>query len=481
MTEFNKEYMEAFLQGVNPEPLDDTLFVCENCSSSTVGKVTVSELETKLKNAEQEIQRLKTSLKNEVARNKQLEEKLADQGIHLSSGTSALTSTASSNHLVSGKSKSHSKKRKTSWPPIEKKAHSDERQRASNSPESTHMVHQLAPSSIIEDKPLEQSIKATTLKENDVISKKGRRTKRPAKFQDALVDWGSNDQNTYRKELSKIISESKKGSRGRGSGAFLHERYVLANNPFPGWKREHVFRATGDDDGAGHRASDIYFHPPCDGKKLRSRPDIIRFFSDRSVDITPLLECFNFNKKWCVCQDPTRTDAMVACSQGVGGCNGRVHPGCVGLGPLSVEQCAGIGEYTCQLCERYECEVVATLPPEVEAAARVSLEPPAPAGVAAATGGAGRPPVEGCRRKAPASAAAALSVWGQAGVFAASPSPERTQAQGMQSEKQDLCSSNKNDSGSSSLAASPTADDTSGGNCGGGQKEEEEENWKRVW
>jgi len=190
---------------------------------------------------------------------------------------------------------------------------------------------------------------------------RGRRTKRPKKFtEDELVDWGSTDKSSYKKATrtpsEKLYPAGKYFSPKMGQPT-VNQRYILENVPFLGWKRELVYRST------GNKQADIYFHPPHAGRKLRSRPDILRHYSALGVDAQPFIQYFNFVNVWCVCHTRDyQSDEVIQCSCGAGGCNGYVHAKCVGLESLSAVECAEMSDFKCKLCEEFTSSVLPKIP-----------------------------------------------------------------------------------------------------------------------
>jgi len=121
------------------------------------------------------------------------------------------------------------------------------------------------------------------------------------------------------------------------------------NNPFPGWVRSVSYRSSGVQAGK----ADVYFKPP-DDKKLRSRPDIIAYYTRKGMqDSAPyFLRYFNWNATFCVCKTKSFDPDMKPCQLGAGGCNGFVHPACVKLDHLTDIQWKA-NKFICEDCQKY--------------------------------------------------------------------------------------------------------------------------------
>jgi len=139
------------------------------------------------------------------------------------------------------------------------------------------------------------------------------------------------------------------------SAFFQHQRrqkrpFENIDNPFPRWTRIVSFREFGLTAGR----ADIYFSPP-DGKKLRSRPDIVKYYASKG-DLSPPLQYFNWNPTFCVCKTLTFDDELVPCQLGAGGCNGFVHPKCVQMDHITKTQWDML-KFLCTPCAEYQGKV----------------------------------------------------------------------------------------------------------------------------
>lgn len=85
-------------------------------------------------------------------------------------------------------------------------------------------------------------------------------------------------------------------------------------------------------------------------KKLHFKNDVLQYAVSRGL-AESFVEWFEFRKIYCVChqvEDPTYD--YIECSYGKAGCNGWVHPYCVGLGKLSTQQIQYHPPVICPYC-----------------------------------------------------------------------------------------------------------------------------------
>mmetsp|Transcript_41187 Transcript_41187/g.67569 ORF Transcript_41187/g.67569 Transcript_41187/m.67569 type:complete len:279 (+) Transcript_41187:104-940(+) len=181
------------------------------------------------------------------------------------------------------------------------------------------------------------------------------------------------------KKEETLSPEKKKKAANQSPGSSPHvpnQRHLSRNNPLPGWTKELSWRSQGAQAGK----ADVYYLPP-KGKKLRSRPDLVRYFELHYGLLPPpkeLMNVFDFKSSLCICKAKIWEADMVRCSLGAGGCNGLVHFKCVSaatsgsLGEVSNSQGAspttgtmaneeGKTSFTCLLCTKYETEIAPDL------------------------------------------------------------------------------------------------------------------------
>jgi len=128
------------------------------------------------------------------------------------------------------------------------------------------------------------------------------------------------------------------------------------NNPFPEWVRLVTFREVV----VQGKTGDVYFFSP-DGFKMRSRPDIIKYYTSRNMDAELYLPHFKWNTTFCVCgTKDLDEETMVTCQLGAGGCHGFVHPACVQQ-DRRTKACRESLHFICADCEQYCDNVLVAL------------------------------------------------------------------------------------------------------------------------
>lgn len=94
---------------------------------------------------------------------------------------------------------------------------------------------------------------------------------------------------------------------------------------------------------------------------LRSRKEHEQFCAEtvkwnRSRVIAPLptLTTHDFKSVFCVCHTPEDSEVTyVECSFALGGCQGWLHPSCVGIASKSAKDLRYMGRFICPFCVAY--------------------------------------------------------------------------------------------------------------------------------
>lgn len=131
--------------------------------------------------------------------------------------------------------------------------------------------------------------------------------------------------------------------------------FCFDEEPMPGWCRLLYLRLSGKTKGR----VDIHYRSPESSHRIRSRGDLMSYGLHSkyltSGESFPL-DSFSFSVPFCVCQQPELRDsplAYIECSYGKCGCNGWVHPVCVGLGNCSEEEMHRLPRIVCPFCTAY--------------------------------------------------------------------------------------------------------------------------------
>lgn len=130
--------------------------------------------------------------------------------------------------------------------------------------------------------------------------------------------------------------------------------FCFDGDPMPGWHRLLYLRLSGKTKGR----VDIHYRSPENSHRIRSRSDLIPYSlqSNLTVGSSFPIDRFSFSVPFCVCQQPEAADsplAYIECSHGKCGCNGWVHPVCVGLGNCSEEEMQRLPRIICPFCTAY--------------------------------------------------------------------------------------------------------------------------------
>lgn len=120
--------------------------------------------------------------------------------------------------------------------------------------------------------------------------------------------------------------------------------------PIHGWRKDVCVRMSGKTQGS----LEIAYAPPERQKRLKSKPEAMAYLS-RTNDphYQAILERLDYRTVFCVCHQSERGGPYIECSYGKAGCQGWVHPQCVGLGKKSEEELSQLGNIICPLCTLY--------------------------------------------------------------------------------------------------------------------------------
>lgn len=131
--------------------------------------------------------------------------------------------------------------------------------------------------------------------------------------------------------------------------------FCFDEEPMPGWCRLLYLRLSGKTKGR----VDIHYRSPESNHRIRSRGDLMSYGLHSkylsSGESFPF-DSFSFSVPFCVCQQSESRDsplAYIECSHGKCGCNGWVHPVCVGLGNCSEEEMHRLPRIVCPFCTAY--------------------------------------------------------------------------------------------------------------------------------
>lgn len=142
--------------------------------------------------------------------------------------------------------------------------------------------------------------------------------------------------------------------------------FSYAEEPVPGWTRLLYLRLSGKTKGK----IDIHYLPPSSSHRFRSRGDLHSYIKHSlpTKEGEKFMERVSFSATFCVCQRPEHQHShmhsssphirsvqkhFVECSYGKCGCNGWIHPVCVGLGHCSEAEMRQLPRLICPFCSVY--------------------------------------------------------------------------------------------------------------------------------
>jgi hypothetical protein len=139
--------------------------------------------------------------------------------------------------------------------------------------------------------------------------------------------------------------------------------FSYLNDTLPGWRRDITLNI-----GKSQGTLLSSYMPPDGSRRVKSKHDLKLYLESHE---TTLEELFRANLQpyvlsseamprtlelktvYCVCHQPAMKGPYLECSYGFCGCQGWVHPECVGLGPMTEEEMEEIESVVCPLCTCY--------------------------------------------------------------------------------------------------------------------------------
>eukprot|EP01034_Spumella_vulgaris_P032271 gene32271-39848_t len=143
------------------------------------------------------------------------------------------------------------------------------------------------------------------------------------------------------------LSLGDSGVREGWSSNLTNPSYCVENEPVEGWRKEIAVRMNGKARGA----VDIFYVTPDRTRRFRNKTELQLYFSHHNFPVG-LITQFSFQSTYCVCLQ-TECSNYVECVFGKAGCNGWVHPTCIGMGPTSDSHLTSLPHVICPLCALY--------------------------------------------------------------------------------------------------------------------------------
>lgn len=149
-------------------------------------------------------------------------------------------------------------------------------------------------------------------------------------------------------EVNVIIAGHGSSASSSNSRRLARFGFSYKNVPLPGWRREVSVQMGGK--GVGRLQ--VMFTSPDGLFCLRNRTELLSYVSKRTMAMeTPKM--FDFRSAYCVCHRSADSRKYLACSFGLAGCQGWLHPECVGLEGIPDEALDSLGDVLCPLCSLY--------------------------------------------------------------------------------------------------------------------------------
>jgi hypothetical protein len=129
-----------------------------------------------------------------------------------------------------------------------------------------------------------------------------------------------------------------------------HILYIRTDNcPFIGWYRDIKLKSK------DRRKTNVSYVDKLSNTRCEDLVSLKTLFSKKNeLQDTQYLLQFDYRPLYCVCQTPEdKTHCYAECSYGQLGCNGWIHPGCVGFGNLTDDEVNKMPPLVCPLCTNY--------------------------------------------------------------------------------------------------------------------------------
>jgi hypothetical protein len=132
--------------------------------------------------------------------------------------------------------------------------------------------------------------------------------------------------------------------------------YCYMNETIAGWRRDVHLGMSGKSQGT---LSVSYLAPYNNGRRIRNRSELANYLTSNSTTLESLCgdlqptSAVDFKTVYCVCHQPAGCGPYIECSFGLCGCQGWVHPHCIGLGYMSEMDIQYLDTIICPLCTHY--------------------------------------------------------------------------------------------------------------------------------
>jgi hypothetical protein len=155
---------------------------------------------------------------------------------------------------------------------------------------------------------------------------------------------------TKNSSLNTFFNLGDLGLREGWSKNITNPSFCYEDVPFIGWRKDVSIQTHGKD--VGNLKPSYYFKKK--NKKFFKVSELARFLSDERLP-RAVLSRYDFRPVFCLCRQPDERNGtnFIQCEFGKAGCNGWIHPFCVGLGDKTQQELESLPRFICPLCEAY--------------------------------------------------------------------------------------------------------------------------------